>query len=68
MLACRDSSTYASWLAINGKGHELSSCISELSETVSCRVSCCVLCFSKERAVEEERDSYRELGDVKCSE
>lgn len=59
---------YVTWLAINGKGHELSSYILKLNERVLCRISLCVLSFSKEGAGEEERDFYLELGDVKCSE
>jgi len=31
MVARRDSETYVTWLAINGKGHELSSYILKLN-------------------------------------
>lgn len=58
---------YVTWLAINGKGHELSSYILKLNETVLCRISLSVLSFSKEGAGEGERDFYLELGDVKYS-
>lgn len=59
---------HVTWLAINGKGHEMLSYILKLNETVLCCISLCVLSFSKEGAGEEERDFYLELGDVKCSE
>lgn len=68
MVAHWDSETYVTWLAINGKGHELSSYILKLNEMALCRISLCVLSFSKEGAREEVRDFYLGLGDVKCSE
>lgn len=68
MVAHWGSETYVTWLAINGKGHELSSYILKHYETVLCHISLCVLSFSKEGAGDEERDFYLALGDVKCSE
>lgn len=68
MVARWDSETYVTWLAINGKGHKLSSYILKLNERVLCHISLRVLSFSREGAGEEERDFYLELGDVKCSE